>query len=175
MSDQQASAPDGYCRCGCGQKTNVYKGQVRLFVHGHNGRGDPSARFWARVDVRQPDQCWEWPGHIMDNGYGQFAPHRLVMLAHRFAYQDCAGQIPAGFEIDHLCRNRACVNPAHLEAVTRSENIRRALPFRPPKTHCVHGHPLTADNVYTNGTRSWCRACRAARSAERYRSETSRA
>lgn len=93
-------------------------------------RRDPSERFWALID--KTADCWNWMGapNNRDEGtrYGRFTisykPHRR-MLAHRFAYEELVGPIPDGMELDHLCRNTACVRPDHLEPVTAHENRRR--------------------------------------------------
>lgn len=91
---------------------------------------------------------------------------RLVR-AHRFSYERAVGPIPAGLQIDHLCRVRACVNPAHLEPVTCGENVRRswaAMPRKPPKTHCVHGHAYTPENTHIRKNGAYaCLACNAIR------------
>lgn len=83
-------------------------------------------RFWAYVDTTS--DCWEWVGAKQPSGYGSFTVRYPTMEpSHRFAYQAHRGEvIPHGLEIDHLCRNRSCVNPAHLELVTRRENVRRS-------------------------------------------------
>jgi hypothetical protein len=87
------------------------------------------ARFWARVEKR-PDGCWIWTGVINHNGYGRYTYARpdgrsLASRAHRIAYELLVGPIPDGLQLDHLCRVKACVNPAHLEPVTQDENMRR--------------------------------------------------
>lgn len=82
-----------------------------------------------------------------------------MVLAHRFFYEHFIGEIPEGLEIDHLCHNTICVNPAHLEAVTHSENLRREHAFR-PKTHCPQGHEYTPENTYkTPSGKRQCRIC----------------
>lgn len=95
----------------------------------------PGVRFWTKV--KRGDECWEWQGEILWTGYGRFSVSpKVKILAHRYAYEATNGAIPEGLVIDHLCRNRRCVNPDHLEPVTRSENVKRGLPFRqrPPNT-----------------------------------------
>jgi hypothetical protein len=85
-------------------------------------------RFWARVDRRGDDECWPWIGSIDEFGYGRmdFRRHmKVTERAHRLAYFLAYGPVRPGFVIDHLCRNRGCVNPSHLEVVTRGENMRR--------------------------------------------------
>jgi hypothetical protein len=86
-----------------------------------------------------------------------------AVYAYRLAYEAAFGPIPDGLVIDHLCRNRECVNPLHLEAVTAAENTRRGARSRQPepRTHCIHGHELTPENVEINGTKRRCKKCRA--------------
>lgn len=129
------------------------------------------ARFWAKV---QPDAsgCWLWTAALNSRGYPCFGIRGRSHLAHRVAYQALVGTIPAGLEMDHLCRVPRCVNPAHLEAVTREENVRREMVAILP-THCPRGHAYTAENTYvkhrSNGQiNRTCRTCvSAAREARR--------
>lgn len=80
-------------------------------------------RFWRRVQ-EQEGGCWLWVGTV-DRGYGLLSVDGKTVRAHRYSYETLVGPIPDGLQIDHLCRNRGCVNPAHLEPVTQVENIRR--------------------------------------------------
>lgn len=106
--------------------------------------GDPRLppRFWLRVKVESDGTgCWLWTGRVRPNGYGSCSV-RGEANAHRSAYAALVGPIPAGLTIDHLCRVRRCVNPAHMEPVTHLENVRRAAAFvdRSVKEFCVRGH-----------------------------------
>ncbi len=106
----------------------------RWKAHGTTDDPKPTReeRFWAKVDRSGPGGCWLWTASTRE-GYGYFGLGRRdegMVDAHRFAYELLVGPIPAGLEIDHLCRVRRCVNPPHLEAVTSAENKRRALRVR---------------------------------------------
>lgn len=109
-------------------------------------------RFWEKVD--RSGDCWLWLAGHNGSGYGLIGLGRRGQgkgLAHRLAYEMLVGPIPPGSEIDHLCRNPACVNPAHLQPVTHRENILRS-PTAPPAIHarqtrCIHGHPLSGENL----------------------------
>jgi hypothetical protein len=112
---------------------------------------------WTRFD--RSDGCWVWNGAPMNTGYGQYRNR----LAHRLVYELLVGPIPESLTLDHLCRNRICVNPAHLEPVTFKENVLRgeSLPARNArKTHCPQGHPYDEENTYVS-PRGWrqCRTC----------------
>ena len=126
-------------------------------------RPTPLERFWTKFQ-KMPSGCWEWQGYRDRDGYGQFNVYRRQrMQAHRYSYEMIVGPIPDGLQIDHLCRNTSCVNPAHLEPVTCQVNLLRGETFQAKnavKTHCPRGHEYTEDNTYRakNGSRS-CRAC----------------
>ncbi len=122
----------------------------------------PIERFLSKFRVSEKE-CWEWTANISPNGYGKFWWDGQKGCAHDFSYTYFKGAIPQGLEPDHLCRNRSCVNPDHLELVTRSENNRRGLLGelrREVQTHCKYGHPFDEKNtrVDVNGHRT-CRAC----------------
>lgn len=128
-------------------------------------------RFWAKVDASAGlGACWEWLAYRGRDGYGQFGVGRVVKRAHRVAFELARGPVPDGLTLDHLCRNRGCVNPVHLEPVTAGENVLRGI--SPAATHaraeqCPQGHQYDAGNTYTY--RGWrrCRRCNADRARRR--------
>jgi len=109
-------------------------------------------------------QCIEWQGYILANGYGQIHLRKGKggkVQAHRYVYEKAIGAIPEGLELDHLCRNRKCVNPNHLEPVTRRENLLRGetIPARnAAKTHCPKGHDYSI-RVQSGKSHRWCPTC----------------
>lgn len=139
--------------------------------------GDPRLpeRFWAKVRVNADTDCWMWQRSLNPNGYGQFRVDPVPAGprgAHRVAYLALVGDVPDGMQLDHLCRVRACCNPAHLEPVSNRENSLRS-PLRGGKSHCIRGHELSGPNVrlQTRGAfrRRECRLCARLRHSAEYR------
>lgn len=129
------------------------------------------ARFWNKVD--QTSECWTWVAYCTPRGYGRYNLDGRICFAHRVAYEDQRGPIPDGLELDHLCRNTSCVNPDHLEPVTRRENILRGLgpivlnqnrmryaASKRARTHCKRGHEYTPENTRYLTSGRECRACK---------------
>ena len=106
--------------------------------------------------------CWLWTGLLDRSGYGLATVQRRHRPAHRALYELLVGPVDPVLTMDHLCRNPPCVNPDHLEPVTRGENVRRGMAGR-LKHHCKRGHPLSGRNLLIQSSgRRWCRTCRAA-------------
>ena len=118
--------------------------------------------------VEITDSCWLWHGTCSSEGYARFYTGQndlgrsTYQYVHRLSFELFKGQIEDGLEIDHLCRVRNCINPEHMEVVTRSVNVLRGI--GPPalnarKDHCIHGHPLSGDNLRVQNRKRWCREC----------------
>lgn len=122
-------------------------------------------RFWAKVDKSKgPQACWLWLNHLTRKGYGLFYYKERLIPAHHFPLLLRDIIIPAGFQTDHLCRVRHCVNPLHLEIVTSRENTLRGegpAAVNARKLICLRGHAFNSLNSYinVNGSRE-CRPCR---------------
>lgn len=119
-------------------------------------------RFWAFVEKTD---CWNWTGNLNTDGYGRFwdGENRRHVQAHRWSYEKLRSAIGPGLQIDHLCRNRRCVNPDHLEPVTPRVNTLRSTAVtaaHAAKTHCPQGHEYSAENTYRNAAGRHCRICR---------------
>jgi hypothetical protein len=124
---------------------------------------------WEQKVIRT-DGCWEWIGAISDVGYGKMGHVGKCAYAHRLAYEHYVGPIPEGLVIDHLCRNRSCVNPDHMEPVSHRINLLRGesmSAIHAKKTECPKGHPYAGENLYAhpNGSRQ-CRTCKREARAE---------
>lgn len=139
-------------------------------------------RFESRYSVDQTTGCWLWHDQLNETGYGMFFIKGKRRRAHRLSYMMHVGPVPGGLGLDHLCRVRNCINPAHLEPVTQRENINRGFwskrgaaasaERRRKKTHCKWGHPLSGSNLYVDvyGKRK-CNACAALRQRVAYQAK----
>ncbi len=183
---------------GCDKPSSV-RGWCQMHYVRWQRHGDPTIshtrkgwsveeRFAASYEVLD-NGCWSWTGTLRGYGYGGFTvagkPHR----AHRWAYEQFVGPIPAGLQLDHTCHDpatcnegeacphRRCVNPAHLEPVTQTENARRGNAGRAnrEKTHCAQGHEFTPENTFFSLSGPYrnraCRECYRLRSLAAYRSD----
>lgn len=133
---------------------------------------DPEIRFWQKVDKTK--SCWLWMGARGKSGYGLFAvsKDRKAYGAHRYVWEITMGPIPKNLVIDHLCRNKLCVNPDHLEPVTQRENVMRGngpTAVNARMTHCWRGHEFTEENIYRSPSQGYrvCRKCKSINQKER--------
>lgn len=118
--------------------------------------------FWSRVS--EDGDCLVWD-KVTSRGYGQFWYRGKMQRAHRYSYTHTVGEMPEGLQLDHLCRNRLCVNPQHLEVVTQKENLLRGESFsavNSRKTHCKRGHEFTPENTVYLPLGRGCKTCRKA-------------
>lgn len=116
-------------------------------------------QFFQRIEIT--NHCWLWNGRKTNGGYGVFSFNNNVIRAHRFSYELFKNEIPVNLDLDHLCRNTKCVNPQHLEPVSKYENQKRSPITNMNKTHCPQGHEYSSDNLYVSpkGFR-FCRICK---------------
>ena len=137
-------------------------------------RGNETFRFWSRVKITESG-CWEWTGGKDQDGYcifdSDFGSKFKSVRGHRWVYEKFVAKIPKEKQIDHLCRNRCCVNPLHMEPVTSKVNTHRGFGLcgiNNRKTHCVHGHELAGSNLYIAPKTGWrqCKTCLARRDKE---------
>lgn len=130
---------------------------------------DSCARIFIHSDV-DSNGCWITEYKLKRDGYSRVKIKGKAALAHRVTYQVLVGPIPDGLTLDHLCRNRGCCNPYHLEPISLVENIMRGDGFgarNARKTHCNKGHEFTDENTRTYKNGRWCRTCVRERSTER--------
>ena len=123
-------------------------------------------RLIAAINFDGPKGCWLWQLKLDDDGYGRVKRKGRGSRAHRYVFKLCGGVIPEGLHLDHLCKVRNCVNPAHLEPVTPRENVFRST--APPvlnaaATECVNGHPFTEENIYRWPKKPHVRSCKTCR------------
>lgn len=133
------------------------------YMHFRRWQVTPAERFAQKYQVDEATGCWQWNANRNAKGYGRFQYDGWFQSAHRVSYLLFVGPIADGCEVDHVCRNRGCVNPEHLQLLSHTANVRRGATAM--KTHCKHGHPLSGANVYSNPKhpqRRGCRTCIAA-------------
>lgn len=134
----------------------------RRYASFEDSRLNTDERFWQKV--QKTDSCWHWTGALSAGGYGTFHDGEKTVSAHRYSYSKMSGPVPPGMQLDHLCRNRHCVNPNHLEPVSPRENTLRGISpaaENAKKDRCPRGHEYTVDDtyLYPRGGR-FCRECR---------------
>lgn len=175
--------PQRWCTvAGCGRKAGRL-GYCRMHLQRIRRNGDPmvtkgspgaSARFAAKYEVEPESGCWVWISTLDKDGYGRFSVRFDFMQAHRWSYEHYRGPIPSGLVLDHVvCDRPGCVNPWHVEPRTAGQNVLRGSSpsaKNARKTHCIHGHELVPENVYSPPKaprRRLCRICIAERHKKR--------
>jgi HNH endonuclease len=160
----------GNCHCGCGKPAPIakktatkyghVKGEPVRYINGHYQRSTRLSSVNYVID--EATGCWVWKRSVTPSGYGHLRDSGRMQYAHRVYYERSRGVIPAGLQLDHLCRNRRCVNPEHLEPVTGHENTLRGDTIaarRKAQTHCIRGHPFDEANTIRRGRMRACREC----------------
>jgi HNH endonuclease len=135
-------------------------------------RTQPNDTAWDRIRMRldRSGECWLWTGQTDAEGYAEVRFRGKRIKAHRAVYEHFTGPIPNGLELDHLCHTPSCLRPDHLEAVSHRENVLRGTGFaarNAGKTHCIHGHEFTPENLLTASYRA-CRQCSRERKRRHY-------
>lgn len=160
--------------CALCERSFLRRPQLRAHMRVH--ATDVLGRFWSCVDQGiGPASCWIWTGALSDGGYGLISIADHTVLVHRLSVELASAlPIPDGLTVDHLCRMRACVNPAHLEVVPMRVNLLRGIgpsAVNAAKTHCPRGHEYTAENTGVghrgSGGNRYCRTCHREREANR--------
>lgn len=181
--EQRYGLPPKPCKiAGCDKDGTEGRGMCYLHYRRYWRHGDPlttsrivgddEARFWSYVDKDGPNGCWEWTGDKSVDGYGVLRIDRRTAYMPRWSYELHVEPIAPGLEPDHLCRNRGCVNPDHLEPVTHRVNILRGespMAINARKTHCIRGHEFTPENTKTlSGGGRGCITCKRAYDRNRH-------
>jgi hypothetical protein len=139
-------------------------------------RNDDRRRLLSKIAVNGAG-CWEWGGYRDEKGYGHLIVKGRMRRAHVVLWEIERGPVLDGLELDHLCRNRACVNPDHLEPVTHRENMLRGVgptAENATKTHCKYGHPFDEENTIVRPDRPGTRECRACKRRDRNKARSRR-
>jgi hypothetical protein len=124
---------------------------------------DPASRFVQKIEISD-EGCWNWQAGLSHNGYGKFTVNGSDVRAHRWSYSNFVGPIADGMTVDHLCNNRRCVNPDHLQTLTQTENVlaehsESTARKNSLKTECPKGHPYTDENTYRYKNGRTCKTC----------------
>lgn len=133
-------------------------------------------RFWRHIEIDVQTQCWNWTGKLINSGYGLFGvgtkKENKFKTSHRWSYEYFRGSIIKPFTVDHLCHNRICCNPFHLEVVSQKENVRRGegiLSINYRKTRCKWGHEFTSENTRIIKLGRKCKECEREANRKAYR------
>lgn len=135
---------------------------------------DELQRFIKYIDLDILTGCWIWTGSLNTYDYGKFWLNNKTVQSHTVSYNYWKGKIPKGLQLDHLCRNRQCCNPNHLELVTSLENTKRGRNHNSEKTHCINGHEFTDKNTYIKNDRREYRKCSSTRCKDYYKRTSKR-